>query len=163
MEFRTYFVYFHTFSYNYNSKSNELPQSLGGLCIHLTALTLSYKKKQKQQQQNKKQKNIKKCKCELISLANYVCAYCDNPEKPFAVRYNTWIWLIWAVREGRLGTVWDVLESFLRQTRSPKVLFFNSLFSFSYDNVIVICCMLPETYILREIFHPPAAKCHFYA
>ena len=31
MEFRTYFAYFHTCSYN--SKSNELPQSLGRLRI----------------------------------------------------------------------------------------------------------------------------------
>ena len=38
MEFRTYFVYFHTFSYN--SKSNELPQSLE-LPVSEQALTIS--------------------------------------------------------------------------------------------------------------------------
>ena len=35
MEFRTYFVFFHTFSYN------ELPQSLGCLCLYLGSYTLS--------------------------------------------------------------------------------------------------------------------------
>ena len=34
MEFRTYFVYFHRVILLLNSKSNELPQSLGYLCLN---------------------------------------------------------------------------------------------------------------------------------
>ena len=34
MEFRTYFVYFHRVILLLNSKSNELPQNLGYLCLN---------------------------------------------------------------------------------------------------------------------------------